>query len=314
MSEILEVKNLKKYFTKKGKEIKSVDGVTFTLKKGETLGIVGESGSGKSTLARCIAKIINPTSGEILFNGKDILKYNKEETKEYRKDVQMIFQDPYSSLNPRMRCGEIIAEPLVNLTKLSKEEIKEKVLETMKVSGLSDFHYNRYPYEFSGGQRQRIGIARSLVINPEIIIADEPTSALDVSIQAQIINLLEDLKEKFELTAIFISHDLAVVEHVSDKVAVMYLGEIVEIGEVEQIFKNPLHPYTKVLIASIPAKDPFEKKEKLILKSDIQSQELNEDGCKFANRCPYAKDICFSKRPNLQKKKSGQSVSCHLVD
>lgn len=314
MKEVLQTKNLKKYFIKNGKTIKSVDNVSFEIEKGETLGIVGESGSGKSTLARCISRIIEPTSGKVLFNDRDILDFNKKELKEYRKKVQMIFQDPYSSLNPRMRCGEIIAEPLKNLTDLNNEEIKKRVLETMKISGLSDFHYDRYPYEFSGGQRQRIGIARALIINPEIIIADEPTSALDVSIQAQIINLLEDLNKKFNLTTIFISHDLAVIEHISNRVLVMYLGKIVEIGRVEDIFNNPLHPYTKVLISSIPAKDPFEKKNIVPLEGELPSNTDIIKGCKFASRCPYARDICFKEEPCLEDKNNGHKVSCHFID
>lgn len=314
MSEILEVKNLKKYFTKNGKTVKSVDDISFDLYKGETLGIVGESGSGKSTLARTIAKLTDATDGEIYFKDENILKYNKKQTKEYRKELQMIFQDPYSSLNPRMRCFEIIAEPLKNLTNLSKEEIEKKVLDAALTSGLSEYHLNRYPYEFSGGQRQRIGIARSLVVEPQIVIADEPTSALDVSIQAQIINLLEDLKKSLGLTSIFISHDLAVVEHISDRVAVMYLGEIVEMAAADKIFNNPLHPYTKVLISSIPAKHPFEKKERIALKVEVPSGTEKFEGCKFAKRCPYAQDICFSKKPELENKKDEHCVRCHFAE
>lgn len=311
MDKILEVKNLKKYYKTKNGIIKSVNDVSFDLYKGETLGIVGESGSGKSTIARTISRLVDATDGKIIFNGENVLKYGKKQLREYRKNLQMIFQDPYSSLNPRMTCYEIIAEPLVNLTKLNKKQVDEKVKKVAELSGLSLHHLKRYPHEFSGGQRQRIMIARSLIIDPKIIIADEPTSALDVSIQAQIINLLEDLKKELGLTTIFISHDLAVVEHISDRVAVMYLGEIVEIGDADKIFYNPQHSYTKRLIASIPAKDPFDKEDRRILKKDFSKKEEDDNICIIAGKCENATEICRSEKPELVEIEENHSVKCH---
>ena len=311
MDRILEVKNLKKnYNTKKG-IIKSVRDVSFDLYRGETLGIVGESGSGKSTVAKLISKLTEATDGEILYNKENILKYSKKETREYRKKLQMIFQDPYSSLNPRMTCYEIISEPLVNLTNLDKNEIDRKVKKIAEMSGLSAHHLKKYPHEFSGGQRQRIMIARALVIEPEVVIADEPTSALDVSIQAQIINLLEDLKKELGLTTIFISHNLAVVEHISDRVAVMYLGEIVEIADKNEIFNNPQHSYTKRLIDSIPAQDPFSKKKNLNYNRPLYLNEASDNAGNFSNICENAEAICSAEKPSMKNFKENHSVRCH---
>lgn len=252
MKELLKVENIKKYYIKNKEEIKSVDDISFNLMEGETLGIVGESGSGKSTLSRMIVKIIDSDSGKILFNGIDIKTFKRKEIKEYRKKIQLIFQDPYSSLNPKMKCYDIIADPLRNLTNLKEKEIRERVEEISYKCGIDKEYLKRFPHQFSGGQRQRIGIARALVLNPGIILADEPTSALDTSVQAQIINLFVDLKKELNLTIIFISHDLKIIEHISDRIIVMNQGKIVEIGSKDDIFSNPIHPYTIKLLSSIP--------------------------------------------------------------
>lgn len=319
---LLEVKNLKKYFPVKAgilrktvAYVKAVDGVSFHINEGETLGLVGESGCGKSTTGHTILRLLEATGGEVIFDGKDILTLNKREMREARKDMQIIFQDPYASLNPRMTIGEIIAEPLI-IHKLArnKEERREKVAWLMESVGLAADHMNRFPHEFSGGQRQRIGIARALAVNPRLIIADEPVSALDVSIQAQVINLLQDLQKKFSLTYLFIAHDLSVVKHISDRIGVMYLGKIVELADKDELFNNPLHPYTKALLSAIPIPDPEYKKERIILKGDVPNPVNPPQGCPFHPRCPMAKDICKQVAPELKDYGNGHFASCHLLE
>lgn len=319
---LLELKDVKKYFPIKGKgifrgkvgDVKAVDGVSFQLMEKETLGVVGESGSGKSTLARTIIRLYDGIQGEILFQGKDIANLSSRELNPIRENMQMIFQDPYSSLNPKMTAGEIIGETLVNNKfKGSKKELKQKVIETMELCGLPSYHYGRYPHEFSGGQRQRIGIARALIIKPKLIIADEPTSALDVSIQAQIINLLTDLQKELDFSYIFISHDLGVVEYISTKVAVMYLGNFVEMASKEELYKNTMHPYTKSLLSAVPISNPKEKKDRIILKGDIPSPANPPKGCRFNPRCPYAKEICKENRPEFEDKGNNHFVACHFA-
>ncbi len=306
---LLEVKNLNKYFKNKDTVTKAVDDVNFSIGESEVLGIVGESGSGKSTLARVIMRLYSDIEGKIFFNGKDLDSMNNEELKDYKKNVQMIFQDPYSSLNPRFKAGTIIEEGLKNLTNLNANERKEKVLRAMELSGLSPYHYDRYPHEFSGGQRQRIGIARALVLEPKLLIADEPTSALDVSIQAQILNLLVDLRKNLNLSMIFISHDLAVVEYVADTIGVMFMGEIVEYAPKEKIFNNPLHPYTKALLSAIPKSNPREEKERIILE-DSGDCTFQDEGCKFYCRCFKKTEECMKIHPRLEEKEPGHFVRC----
>lgn len=321
MSEtILKVENLKKYFPIKGGlfqktigNVKAVDGVSFEIKKGETLGLVGESGCGKSTTGRTILRLLDKTEGLVEYKGTDIHTLNKKEMRNLRTDMQIVFQDPYSSLNPRMSVGEIIGEAVIHHGIVGKKEARELVLETMKICGLAPYQIDRFPHEFSGGQRQRIGIARALILNPSFIVADEPVSALDVSIQAQIINLLSDLQEKRDLTYLFISHDLSVVEHLSTKVGVMYLGSMVELAPRAEIYKNPLHPYTKALFSAIPVPDPTVRKERIILTGDIPSPANPPKGCKFHTRCPYAKDICKNEPPKYKDVGGGHLVACHLV-
>lgn len=315
---LVEVKNLKKYFPKKrglfGREktyVKAVDDVSFTIYKGETLGLVGESGCGKSTTGRMLMRLLDPTEGQILFEGKEISSLNDNQIRDMRKEFQMVFQDPYASLNPRMKVGDIISEPLIihGYPKVQREERVQKLLE---VVGLSAYHAERYPHEFSGGQRQRIGIARALAVNPKLIIADEPVSALDVSIQSQILNLLKDLQDEFQLTYLFIAHDLSVVEHISDRVGVMYLGKIVELADKETLYQNPMHPYTKALISAVPIPNPRLKRERIILKGDIPSPSNPPSGCTFHTRCPFATDICKKEIPKLREISYGHFVSCHL--
>lgn len=317
---ILKVENVKKYFPIKGGvmqrtvgHVKAVDGVSFEIKKGETLGLVGESGCGKSTTGRTILNLLEKTEGKIYFQGKDIDELSKKDLRKMRPKMQLIFQDPYSSLNPRMTVGKIIGEALLNHKMISKEDLREKVLETMKICGLAPYQIDRYPHEFSGGQRQRIGIARALILNPDFIVADEPVSALDVSIQAQIINLLRDLQKEKKFSYLFISHDLSVVEHICDKVGVMYLGSLVELAPSDEIFKNPLHPYTKALMSAIPIPDPTVKRERIILKGDIPSPSNPPKGCKFHTRCPHATDRCKQENPEYREVSEGHFVACHLV-
>jgi len=318
---ILKVEGLKKYFPqKKGffkqktEYLKAVYGITFDVKKNETLGLVGESGCGKSTTGRTILHVHEPTAGKIYFNGKDISTTTEKEMKILRKNMQMIFQDPFASLNPRMTVKNIIGEGL-NIHKIdNKKQRMARVAELMETVGLRKEYMYRYPHEFSGGQRQRIGVARSLALNPELIICDEPVSALDVSIQAQVINLLMDLQEEFGLAYIFIAHDLSVVEQISDRVAVMYLGKIVEITSSEELYKNPLHPYTKGLLHSVPEPDPSKPLGDVELKGDIPSPVNPPSGCSFRTRCPKAFDRCSEEEPEFREYGDGHYVACHLLD
>jgi oligopeptide/dipeptide ABC transporter ATP-binding protein len=317
---ILDVQDLKKYFPIRGGVfqhtvgyVKAVDGISFQLKRGETLGIVGESGCGKSTAGRTILRLHEITGGKVLFNGKDIAKLSKKELRKKRLEMQMVFQDPYSSLNPRMTVGQIIGEALTDHKLMNKTQAKEKVQEIMEVCGLPSYYVNRYPHEFSGGQRQRIGIARALVLDPQFVICDEPVSALDVSIQSQIINLLGDLQKERNFSYIFISHDLSVVEYISNRVAVMYLGNIVELADKNEIFDNPLHPYTKALMSAIPVPDPTRKRERIILTGDLPSPSNPPSGCKFRTRCPMACEKCAKEAPEYRDVGGGHYVACHLV-
>ena len=318
---LLEIKNLNvTYQTKKGligkiQTVHAVNNVSLDIQKGEILAIAGESGCGKSTLAKAIMKLVQSDSGEILLNGENVLnlKHNKDLKKFYQK-VQMIFQNPYSSLNPKMKIGEILKEPLIINTDLKKEEITKIVEEKIKKVGLDKSSLNLYPHEFSGGQRQRIAIARSLILNPEFIIADEPVSALDVSIQAQIINLLKQLKEDFNLTFLFISHDLSVIKYLSDRIAIMYLGEVVEIGRTEEIFKNPKHPYTKALLSSVPELNPQDEKERIHLQGELPSPENLPTGCKFHTRCPYVMEICKTSTPQIKDFSKTHNCKCFLYN
>ena len=317
---ILKVEGLKKYFPIKGGvfqttigNVKAVDGVSFQIKKGETLGLVGESGCGKSTTGRTILRLLEKTEGSVIYKGTDIHELKKKELRNLRTDMQIVFQDPYSSLNPRMSIGEIISEAVIHHGIVSKKDARDLTLETMRICGLSDYQIDRYPHEFSGGQRQRIGIARALILNPSFIVADEPVSALDVSIQAQIINLLSDLQEKRDLTYLFISHDLSVVEHLSTKVGVMYLGSMVELADKAEIYKNPIHPYTKALFSAIPIPDPTRRRDRIILTGDIPSPSNPPTGCKFHTRCPYATARCSEEEPQYKNVGSNHFVACHLV-
>ena len=312
---ILEVKNLKKYFNTPGGVLHAVDDVSFTLEKGKILGVVGESGCGKSTMGRAILRLHEPTSGEVLFEGKDITKISTEEMRKLRSEMQIIFQDPFASLNPRKTVSEIIGEPL-RLHKIYKSaaERQKHVLELMEVVGLAERLVNTYPHELDGGRRQRIGIARALALNPKFIVCDEPVSALDVSIQAQILNLLKRLKKERCLTYMFITHDLSVVNYFSDDIMVMYLGKMVEYAPSEELFENPVHPYTKALLSAIPVPRLREKKERILLKGEITSPIDPKPGCRFAPRCAYAKDCCFKESPELKDIGNGHKVACHFSD
>lgn len=313
---MLEVKDLTKHFKAGGKQIvHAVDGVNFTLKKGKTLGLVGESGCGKSSCARTIIRMYDPTAGQILLDGQDITKLSQKQLKPYRKKMQMIFQDPYASLNARMTVRDIIAEPLLAHGIVSKkEQANELVYPMLERVGLTKEHANRYAHEFSGGQRQRVGIARALILQPELIICDEPISALDVSIQAQVINLLKDFQEERQVSYLFIAHDLSMVRYVSDDVGVMYLGQLVEVSQADEIYKNPLHPYTKGLLGSIPIANPklARQKEKSSMEGDIPSPIDPPAGCRFHTRCPYAKPVCSEKVPQMHDAGGGHMVACHL--
>ncbi|WP_408006976.1 ABC transporter ATP-binding protein [Pseudalkalibacillus sp. A8] len=316
---LIDIKDVKKHFplSKKWfaekKYVKAVDGVSFSIKKGETFGLVGESGCGKSTTGRLINGLIKADSGEINFKGKNLANISEKDWKKYRKPMQMVFQDPYASLSPRMKVKDILLEPLkIHYPKMPNDEKKKLITELMDKCGISEFHLEKYPHEFSGGQRQRIGIARSLILRPELIIADEPVSALDVSIQSQILNLMKDLQEEFGLTYLFISHDLSVVEHISDRVGVMYLGNLVEIARKRQIFEDPKHPYTQALLSSIPQPDPKKKRETIVLTGEIPSAANPPSGCKFHTRCPAAMEICRKIVPELKQLGREQYTACHL--
>ena len=314
MSTILEIRNLKKYFDVPAGVNHAVDNVSFSIEKGHTLGVVGESGCGKSTLGRVILRLLDPTDGQIIFNGKDIASVNKHEVKELRKQMQMIFQDPFASVDPRMSVSEIIAEPFhIFKDVLPKDKIPARVNELMDTVGLSQRFANSYPHELDGGRRQRIGIARALALNPQFIVCDEPVSALDVSIQAQVLNLLQDLQKEMGLTYIFITHDLSVVKHISNEIAVMYLGQLVEKCESKELFQNTLHPYTQALLSAIPVPSIHNRKEKILLKGELTSPINPKPGCRFASRCIYATEKCFSQDPNLTEVKPGHFVACHKV-
>lgn len=318
---ILEVENVKKYFpiskgilSKQSGAVRAVDDVSFQVKKGETLGIVGESGCGKSTMARLIIRLLDVTEGRIKLEGRDLTSLSKKEMRSTRKDIQMVFQDPYASLNPKWTVERTLLEPMKVYGIGSQSERKDKVADLLKKVGLDPSYAKRHPHEFSGGQRQRIGIARSLVLNPKLVIADEPVSALDISVQAQVINLMQDLQEQYNLTYLFITHDLSVCEHISDRVAVMYLGKIVELASKEQLFSNPLHPYTIALISAAPEVNPVQKKERIVLKGDVPSPANPPSGCAFHTRCPSCMEICKVEAPELKEQSSGQLIACHLYN
>ena len=315
-TEILRVEHLKKYFTTPKGTLHAVDDVNFSIRTGETLGVVGASGCGKSTMGRAILRLHEPTSGKVYFEGKDILGYNKKQLKDLRKDMQIIFQDPFASLNPRMTVSEAIIEPLLvqGIYKPNeKAAITQQVEKIMNLVGLAKRLVNTYPHELDGGRRQRIGIARALAVNPKFIVCDEPVSALDVSIQAQILNLMQDLQEELNLTYMFITHDLSVVRHFSNDIVVMYLGQMVESAPAKALFKNPMHPYTKALLSAIPVPDPDFKMERIPLKGELTSPINPEPGCRFAKRCPYATEGCTSNEMTLKEMEPGHFVSCRMV-
>lgn len=317
----MEVKNLKKYFpvqsgflsSNKG-YVKAVDDISFNIYKGETLGLVGESGCGKSTTGRMLVNLLNPTSGNVLFEGKDIRELSKKDKRSLSKNIQIIFQDPYASLNPRMTIGDIIAEPM-KINKIADGgEIEKRVLKLLNYVGLASYHKDRYPHEFSGGQRQRVGIARAISVNPKLIVCDEAVSALDVSIQAQVLNLLHDLQKEFDLTYLFIAHGLNVVKHVSNRVGVMYLGKLVEIANDKELYSAPKHPYTQALLSAIPVPNPKAKKERIILKGDVPSPLNPPSGCRFHTRCAKCMDICKAEEPKMIGLEGKHSVACHLYN
>ena len=318
---LLEVRNLKKYYSVKSgflnkdrRSVKAVDGINLSVKQGEILGIVGESGCGKSTLGRSILRLIEPTSGEVIFEGTNICGLKKEEMRLKRRKMQIVFQDPGASLNPRLTVGEIIGEPLEVFHICEGKEKEERIYKLMDLVGINRAYINRFPHEFSGGQRQRLGIARALAVNPKLIICDEPVSALDVSIRAQVLNLIKELKDKLNLTYIFISHDLSVVHHICDRVAVMYLGRVVEIADKKQIYENPVHPYTKALLSAIPMPDPEVKRERIILQGDVPNPADPPSGCHFHKRCPYAKKECSETVPPFVTVEPGHQVLCWLAE
>lgn len=319
---LLRIKDVSKYFpvtrgvitSKKIGDIKAVDRISFDIHRGETLGLVGESGCGKTTTGRVILKLIEPSQGQIVYNDQDITDLDKKGMAPLRREMQIIFQDPYASLNPRLTVGEAIAEPLVAHGMATRAKAKEQVLDLLRVVGLAPFHYNRYPHEFSGGQRQRVGIARSLVMNPKFVVADEPVSALDVSIQAQIINLLQHIQEDFQLTFLFISHDLGVVRHLSDRVVVMYLGRLAELAKTEKLFADPKHPYTQALLSAVPSLKQRKQKRHLVLSGDVPTPFNPPSGCRFHTRCPLVMDQCREIEPAWQDTGDGHFVACHLYE
>ncbi|OMF99733.1 dipeptide ABC transporter ATP-binding protein [Paenibacillus sp. FSL R7-0337] len=319
MTTLLEVRNLKKhypirkgFFSKQVGAVKAVDGITLSVEQGETLAVVGESGCGKSTTGRAILRLIEPTEGEIVFAGTDVRSLNTEQLRKFRTDMQMVFQDPYASLDPRWTVQRILEEPLRTHGSAPAGELRSRVEQLMEVVGLSPYQAHRFPHEFSGGQRQRIGIARALALNPKFIVCDEPVSALDVSIQAQVLNLMQDLQEQYGLTYMFISHDLSVVKFISDRVAVMYLGRIVELAPTKALFAKPLHPYTQALMSAVPVPNPGLKKQRIVLTGDVPNPETPPTGCAFHPRCPHAMDRCKSEAPLLRELDSGHQVACHL--
>jgi peptide/nickel transport system ATP-binding protein/oligopeptide transport system ATP-binding protein len=321
MDKLMEVKNLKKYFNvgssgffQKPNYVQAVDDVTFDIYKGETLGIVGESGCGKSTMGRLLVTLLDSTSGEILFEGKEVNAIRKNNRKDISKNIQIIFQDPYASLNPRMTIGDIIREPMKINGIATGDELEKKLDILLEQVGLASYHKDRYPHEFSGGQRQRVGIARAISVNPKLIVCDEAVSALDVSIQAQILNLLSDLQKELGFTYLFIAHGLNVVKHISDRVGVMYLGKLVEIATVDKLYSTPMHPYTQALLSAIPIPNPEKKKERIILTGDVPSPINPPSGCRFHTRCPKCMDICKQTEPPLVQLESGHNVACHLYD
>lgn len=318
---ILEVNGLKKYFDitggifgKKVGEIKAVDDLSFTVREGEILGIVGESGCGKSTTGKAVLRLIEPTAGQVKFEGEDITHLNDEEMRKLRREMQIIFQDPYASLNPRHTVEKIIGEPLLIHGVKSKKERRERVQRLLEIVGLSSYHASRYPHQFSGGQRQRVGIARALANNPKLIICDEPVSALDVSVQSQILNLMEDLRDEFNLTYVFIAHDLSVVKHISDRVGVMYLGRMVELTDKDSLYDDPKHPYTQALLSAIPSPDPDAVRDRIILEGDVPSPADPPKGCTFHTRCPQAMAICKQIRPEFREVEDNHFVACHLYE
>lgn len=318
---IIEVRNVKKYFflrkglfSRKQDVVRAVDDVSFEIERGMTTGLVGESGSGKTTLGRVIVRLLEPTDGKVYFNGVDLFSLSRREMRNLRRRMQIIFQDPFTSLNPRMTVGDIIAEPLRIHGIVRRRELKERVIEIMERVGLRGSDYNRYPHEFSGGQRQRIGIARAIAPVPEFVVADEPVSALDVSIQAQILNLLIELQKEYKLTYLFISHDLRIVRYVCDEIVVMYLGKIVERAKKDELFSNPLHPYTRALLSAVPVVDPQTKRRRIILGGEVPSPINIPRGCSFHPRCPYAENVCKEFFPELREIKPGHFVSCHLAE
>ena len=313
MAALIEVKNLQKYFKSAGGQVHAVDGVSFTIEKGETLGLVGESGCGKSTLGRTLIHLNEPTGGEMFYDGRDVTRLNTRQLTEFRKDVQMIFQDPFSSLDPRQTIQDIIEEPMRLATRMSKSELKEKTIELMDTVGIEKRLRQSYPHELDGGRRQRVGIARALALDPKFIVCDEPVSALDVSIQAQILNLLMDLQDTRGLTYLFITHDMSVVKHISNHICVMYLGQMVEKSEKEELFDKPLHPYTKALLSAIPTTDIHHQKQRILLKGEIKSAINPGPGCRFASRCPYATEEC---RQGVQLKEvlPNHFVACNKVE
>jgi len=321
MSEpLLKVRKLKKYFPVRGgvlsrtvSWVRAVDEVDFDINRGETLGVVGESGCGKTTVGRSILRLVEPTDGEIYFEGRDIVKLNEKEMQKLRRDMQIVFQDPYWSLNPRMMVKDIVSEPLETHLKLGKKDRDERVIELLELVGLGSEAAWKYPHEFSGGQKQRVGISRALATNPKFLVLDEPTSMLDVSVQAHIINLIGELQEKLNLTYLFISHNLSVIQHLSDRIAVMYLGKLVEVGDVNEIFERPLHPYTRALLEAIPVPDPDIRKGQAVLEGGVPSPESPPSGCRFHTRCPHVSSACREKEPMSIDVGGGHLVACHLV-
>ncbi|WP_026688775.1 ABC transporter ATP-binding protein [Alteribacter aurantiacus] len=318
---LLQIKDLKKYYPVRGGffrrkigDVKAVDNISFELKRGETFGLVGESGCGKSTAGRTITRLFKPTSGKIFFEGQDITNIYGSRLRNMRKDIQMVFQDPYASLNPKMMVGSIVSEPIINYRKVSEKAVRDEVMDLLTKVGLPEDAYFKYPHEFSGGQRQRIGIARALALKPKLIVADEPVSALDVSVQSQVLNLLKSLQKEFDLTLLFIAHDLSVVKHMSDRIGVMYLGNLVEVADGEDLYRNPMHPYTKALISAIPMPDPRNKSKRIILKGDVPSPQNPPVGCPFHPRCPEAMPQCSESKPQLKEVNREHRVSCLLYD